>query len=457
MDFAKKGFETLEDMAKERSLNLKVLDFIRQLSFDKSLAAKDTSYKISKSLIKSTFNVTYTTVRKTIENLIKDDLLITDDKDEFRINTEFAYFLGIVIGTSHIKVSLVNFAFEYMDKNSINSIFEKHKVGRIFDDEGQMVFENKLTGKIEKYIFENELDEFGFCIKTPDNLDDTSKILIDVLEIFTTAAKNGFRLMSIGIAFPGAVDIENRKVVNCYNLSFLNAFCMRNILTKDIKEALELLNIDIFFEHNSKSAAIGEKFYLYKNDSQFKKSKNIITLFLSTGFSSALILDNKIFRGANNLSGEIGHLQMIDFPEKGKINESCTCGKDKCVELYVRNEIFEMTLDNYKNMDIKVLEEKLISSEEKKQKLAIVIAKLINDTSALINPDLVILTGKISRFYEYISVNIKNKLDEISLPFIKDNYNICTSSLCHYSPSVGAAISSYYQCLKEDIVWYDVK
>lgn len=58
-----------------------------------------------------------------------------------------------------------------------------------------------------------------------------------------------------------------------------------------------------------------------------KKSKNFIYLNVGTGLAAGFVIDGRILRGANNNSGEIGHM-VTDIES----NHMCICGRQGCAE-----------------------------------------------------------------------------------------------------------------------------
>ena len=56
--------------------------------------------------------------------------------------------------------------------------------------------------------------------------------------------------------------------------------------------------------------------------------KSMILLTLGTGVGGGIILDNKIWHGADGMAGEIGHMTLL--PE----GRACSCGNAGCLEMY---------------------------------------------------------------------------------------------------------------------------
>lgn len=116
---------------------------------------------------------------------------------------------------------------------------------------------------------------------------------------------------SIGIGSPGAV--KDGKILFSGNLKWKDA-----PLSDKVKE---LTGKQTYVANDANCAALGE-YIANKND----KSMALITIGTGVGFG--FIKDNKIFAGDTYGGAELGH-QMFKFG-----GESCTCGKNGCIEAY---------------------------------------------------------------------------------------------------------------------------
>ncbi|MDD5953369.1 MAG: ROK family protein [Oscillospiraceae bacterium] len=120
---------------------------------------------------------------------------------------------------------------------------------------------------------------------------------------------------SIGIGIPGAVDRETGVVTFSSNL-FVEEF--------KIKEMLEtIVGKPVFVENDANAAAYGE--FLCGS---LRNCKNGVALTLGTGIGCGIILDGKLYRGANGAAGEVGHMTI----EMG--GRLCNCGRHGCWERY---------------------------------------------------------------------------------------------------------------------------
>jgi glucokinase len=131
----------------------------------------------------------------------------------------------------------------------------------------------------------------------------------------TDALYGGFTIRGVGIITPGYPD------KNGY-IKFIPS--IPGLANYPIKEHLKINgHFPIRFENDGNAGAYGE--YIF---GQKKQSRHLIVLTIGTGMGSGVIIDGHIYRGKDNISGELGHITLN--PE----GPECLCGKHGCLESY---------------------------------------------------------------------------------------------------------------------------
>lgn len=120
----------------------------------------------------------------------------------------------------------------------------------------------------------------------------------------------------VGIASPGSVDRENGVVIYSNNIHFKD-FPIAKIFRK-------YLPIEkIYVENDANAAALAEALA-----GAAKGTNNSVMITLGTGVGGGIIINKKIYVGANGAAGELGHT-VIEFD--GRL---CSCGRRGCWEAY---------------------------------------------------------------------------------------------------------------------------
>jgi glucokinase len=127
----------------------------------------------------------------------------------------------------------------------------------------------------------------------------------------------GGTLTAVSIAVPGTVNVAEGVVVKAPNVPCLDGFRLGAALESELEWPVTL-------ENDANAAAVGE---MWRGAGQGHRS--LICVTLGTGVGGGIILDGKLWRGADGSAAEIGHIGVDPF---GGI--PCPCGSRGCLEVY---------------------------------------------------------------------------------------------------------------------------
>jgi glucokinase len=168
-----------------------------------------------------------------------------------------------------------------------------------------LVTENGKVIDDQRLPVENNLE--------PDALIETICGHLD--ELLETNQLNKSDILSFGVGVPGTADIKTGNVEYCPNLGW-----------EDVPAGAifgKYLGREVIVSQDARCAAWAE--YLLGAG---RKYQSMICLTLGTGIGSGIIMDGRIFHGAMNTAGEIGHCV---FEKDGR---RCNCGRQGCLERY---------------------------------------------------------------------------------------------------------------------------
>jgi len=143
-----------------------------------------------------------------------------------------------------------------------------------------------------------------------------ARLIDNITSQLEIAARRGTEIFAVGVGAPGVILVDKGIVVKSPNFPDWNNLPLKAELEKALK-------IPVFIENDANAAALGEKWRGAGRD-----IKSMIHLTLGTGVGGGIILDNKIWHGADGMAGEIGHMTLI--PD----GRQCTCGNTGCLETY---------------------------------------------------------------------------------------------------------------------------
>ena len=146
---------------------------------------------------------------------------------------------------------------------------------------------------------------------------DPETLLADVAACARSAVENAgipfSSVQAVGIGVPGPIDPETGAVGNAPNLGWLNV---------PVKAILEReLGLPVAVGNDVRVATLGE----HQLGAGQGKSR-VVTFFVGTGIGGGVVVDGKLYTGAHNAAGEIGHT----FVAPG--GPCCGAGHSGCLE-----------------------------------------------------------------------------------------------------------------------------
>jgi glucokinase len=136
-----------------------------------------------------------------------------------------------------------------------------------------------------------------------------------ILDTIAQTNANRKDFIGVGIGAPGPLDRDKGLVIVAPNLGW------RNFPLRD--RVAERLNLPATLDNDANCATVGEWW-----QGAARGGTNVIGMTIGTGIGGGLILDGKLFHGASDVAGEIGHT-TIDLNGR-----HCKCGNYGCLEAY---------------------------------------------------------------------------------------------------------------------------
>jgi predicted NBD/HSP70 family sugar kinase len=272
-------------------------------------------------------------------------------------------------------------------------------------------------------------------LNNPNSLHDLGTLIQDYI---TASGIEKTQIAGIGIGMPGFIDVN--KGVN-YSISE-DQFIAAHLST--------YTELPVFIDNDSSSIALAElKFGAARN------AKNAMVLNMGWGVGLGLILEGKIFRGSNGFAGEFSHIPMFDNLKL------CSCGKSGCLEtessLYVivgkaieglsNGRLSRISLSELSSTHLERSFEVIRMAAAKGDKFAVdlfsaagyEIGRGLSILIHLLNPDLIVLSGRGSQAGKIWLPPIQQALNDHCIPRLFENTEIRLSKLGHEAELIGAA------------------
>lgn len=367
---------------------------------------------VSRSEIAKITNLTPPTVTNIINKLLEDGLVKEDKLGEssggrppviLKINNEAFDIIVIIIGTDIMEEYLLD--AELTTKES--------KVDNIKKEDSESIF----------------------------------KLLFDRIRHLKDISKK--EIAGIGIVVRGPVKSSEGISVFSPNIGW------RNVPIKDMIE--KEFGIPTFVENDVRAMALGE-FY----NGIAKNVGNVVFLKVGHGIGSTIILDGKIYRGINDMAGEIGHT-TIDVA-----GPKCSCGNYGCFEALasekalVNNVVKRIKegsyslVSEYVNGDLENITTRFVykAAEEGDEvalselnKIAIYLGIGIANIVNVFSPELVLISGGIVRGRKFIEDVV---LETIKKRSFEANYSSC--SIAFSNPDYNTALMGISNIILDSIL-----
>jgi glucokinase len=121
---------------------------------------------------------------------------------------------------------------------------------------------------------------------------------------------------AVGFGIPALVDAQTGIAVSCVHLP-LDGVPFRELMT-------ERLGVPVQVDNDVNLALLGEA-----RAGAARGARNAVMLTIGTGIGGAILIDGRLYRGADGAAGELGHVTVdLDGPP-------CTCPNRGCLETFV--------------------------------------------------------------------------------------------------------------------------
>lgn len=242
------------------------------------------------------------------------------------------------------------------------------------------------------------------------------RVLIEgVRQSERSTAEQGGVISTLSVVVPGTVNVAEGVVVKAPNVPCLDGFRLAAALESELERPVVL-------ENDANAAALGEMWC-----GAGRGYRSLICVTLGTGVGGGIILDGKLWRGADGSAGEIGHIGLDPFA-----GVACTCGSRGCLEVYASaTAVVRMTREGQPRYPNSILHNtqdltsaRIYQAGREGDELAIEVfrrmgvylgiglASLIN----VLNPEIIVIGGGLANGWELFEKYMHQQVIERAFP-----------------------------------------
>ena len=283
-------------------------------------------------------------------------------------------------------------------------------------------------------------------ISTDSAFDKGIKIIDGLVNtLITSSAIDKSKLLGIGLAVAGFLNTSTQEIEYSPNFGWTK-INMQKILQERFEKPIILDNV-------SRVMAQGELWF-----GKAKNIKNFIFANIGYGLGAGVIVEGKPFIGYDGFAGEIGHNRVSCLVSKVKPRR-CTCGKYDCLECFASGRGIAQSakeeLEKYPDSlihhhcegDLNNVTTAMVAMAAKAgdkfarkllEQAAEILGIALANVANTLNPETVIVGGKVASSGEFFMEKLKKVFYRESLPHVKRRIEIQNSGLLGETAVKGA-------------------
>jgi len=253
------------------------------------------------------------------------------------------------------------------------------------------------------------------------------KSISQFLEMYSDLTK----CIGISITSPGIIGVNKAVIYENTKLK------LKNVPLKEMME--KQFKLKVWLENDTNAIVLAEKRF-----GAYRKFKNLIYITIDDGVGAGIVVNGHIFRGCSGGTGEFGHTSI----DRNGIR--CDCGNRGCLENYINwpaiysrvvssaakgkgTMMLELVKGDINQITPSIFRHALKKDDQLAKEimmdtaayLATGIVNLVN----LLNPDVIILGGKVAYDNYFLISEVKRLVFQQALTILTNKLEICSSSL----------------------------
>ncbi len=215
-----------------------------------------------------------------------------------------------------------------------------------------------------------------------------------------------------GIGFGGPVDFPSQTITLSTHVEGWMGYPL-------VANVQQLTGVPTVVDNDANVGALGENIY-----GAARGLDSLFYMTLSTGIGGGIVLDGRIYRGADSFAGEIGHLNVVpDGPE-------CLCGSRGCFE--------RMCSGLWLERDYGRPAKELLLEREFVKGYVVYLARGLKAAVMVLNPGRIVIGGGISKAGERLFGPLREELNRQITSWSRARRDVVASELADDSILYGA-------------------
>lgn len=292
-------------------------------------------------------------------------------------------------------------------------------------------------------LYNIELTKVASYVEKTDGVQNNPELIDHIytqcIQLCNQAQVDTDKILGVGISLPGLINSETGRshtYLNFNNQPITELFQKR-------------FNRPVFIENDAKIRTLAEVRF-----GSGKNVKNMLLIQIDWGLGLGMVFNGKLYKGNSGFAGEFSHIHL---DPQGVL---CQCGKVGCLETVASaNALVRFTVEQLENNKNSLLYTQFIDNPSQINAEVILDAALRGDQLAIqqvqrvgsnlgkglayliqiLNPELIVLSGVVLKASDYLITAIRQSLYSFCLPQLREDTELCLSTLGEDAGMMGAA------------------
>ena len=225
------------------------------------------------------------------------------------------------------------------------------------------------------------------------------------------------------------------------------------------RELKQKFNKPVYIDNDARMHAYGEFHF-----GVAKSFNDVIIIHWSWGLGLGIFVNGQLYSGKNGFAGEFSHIPMV---ENGEL---CICGKRGCLETIASsNTIMKRVAQGFEDKEVSTLINQFAAHPEKVTPEDVILAARMGDEFCisilneigksmgkglsyiiqLLNPEVIVLSGPLSKARQYVLSPIQQSLNRLCLEKISESTPILISDMGDQSALLGTSEMIFQKVFNE--------
>lgn len=258
------------------------------------------------------------------------------------------------------------------------------------------------------------------------------QVLADFHDLLEKADETTDRVRGIGLGVPGPVEANTGRVVSPPIMTGWDGL----VLPDRFRDTFDC---PVLADKDTNLMALGEQRHAWPTE------PHLVFVKASTGIGSGLVLDGRLYHGAQGAAGDIGHSPAPSIDESNPDTPVCRCGQTGCLEAVTGGWALQRDLraagrEVNSTADVVAL---VRAGDPEAVRLIRHAGRLLGqalaDKVSLLNPSVLVIGGALAQAGDHLLAGVREITYRRSLPLATRELRVVASTLGPRAGILGAA------------------